>query len=79
MKENITREEFDEHCRQNQALATQLEKIMPLVDLIPTLNEIVEEKRSMTFVGKKILQIIGYFAAAIGLLISILELAKRIK
>lgn len=79
MKETITRQEFDEHCRQNRELALQFEKIMPLVDLIPTLNEIVEEKKSMTFVGKKILQVIGYFAAAIGLLLSILELAKRIK
>lgn len=75
----ITQAQFAEHCKENQVTADQLKKLMPLADLIPTLKEIVEEKKSMTFVGKKILKIIGYVAAVIGLMISIIELYKRVK
>lgn len=75
----ITQKQFENHCRENQATSDQLEKLMPLVDLIPILQEIVEEKKSMTYVGKKILKIIGYIAAVVGLIISIIELYKRVK
>lgn len=75
----ITQKQFADHCRENEETAAQLEKLMPLADLIPTLKEIVEEKKSMTFVGKKILKIIGYVAAVVGLMISIIELYKRVK
>jgi hypothetical protein len=79
MNTPITQTQFKEHCKENQVTADQLKRLMPLADLIPTLKEIVEEKKSMTFVGKKILKIIGYAAAVVGLMISIIELYKRVK
>jgi len=52
---------------------------MPLVDLIPTLNEIVENQKATVYMGRKILRMIGYISAVIGLLYLIFQFWKEIK
>ena len=74
---NVSQKEFLEHCRQNDITAKKLDQLMPLVDLIPTLNEIVEEKKAATLVGKKIIRVIGYTAAIIGILYAIFKFWKE--
>lgn len=44
MAEPITQAQFLEHCRDNEETALKLEKLMPLADLIPALEEIVENQ-----------------------------------
>jgi len=75
----ITQQEFVAHCKENKKTDDKLEKLMPLADLIPALEEIVENQRAMTLVGRKALRIIGYIAAVVGMIIGILELYKRVK
>jgi len=79
MIDHVKRSEFQAHCKANGETDEKLNQLMPLVELIPMLKEIVEEKKSMTFVGKRVLKIIGYTATVIGLIIGILELYKRIR
>jgi len=79
MGQTVKKSEFEIHCKANELTAAKLEKLMPLVDLIPTLKEIVDEKKSMTFASKKILKIITFLAAAVGLIIGLLELFKRMR
>lgn len=78
MTEPITRLEFKTHCKENQVTSARLEKLMPLVDLIPTLQEIVENQKATIYMGRKILKWIGYISAAIGLLYLILKFWKEL-
>ena len=75
----VSHSQFLKHCRDNDKQSEQIAKLMPLAELIPTLEEIVENQRAMTFVAKKVLKIVGYIAAVVGLIIAILELWKRVK
>ena len=79
MDKPITQKQFQDHCRENEATALQLEKLMPLVDLIPTLNEIVENQKATVYIGRKILGAIGIIASVLGLLYLILQVWKEIK
>jgi hypothetical protein len=79
MDKPITQKQFQDHCRENEATALQLEKLMPLVDLIPTLNEIVENQKATVYMGRKVLRMIGYISAVIGLLYLIFQFWKEIK
>jgi len=75
----ITRKEFQDHCQENEATAAQLERLMPLVDLIPTLNEIVENQKATVYMGRKVLRMISYISAVIGLLYLIFQFWKAVK
>jgi hypothetical protein len=79
MDKPITQKQFQDHCRENEATALQLEKLMPLVDLIPTLNEIVENQKATVYIGRKILGAIGIIASVLSLLYLILQVWKEIK
>lgn len=79
MDKPITQKQFQDHCRENEATAAQLEKLMPLVDLIPTLNEIVENQKATVYIGRKILGAIGIIAFVLSLLYLILQVWKEIK
>ena len=79
MNDPITQKQFEDHCRENEATAAQLEKLMPLVDLIPTLNEIVENQKATVYMGRKILRAIGIIASVLSLLYLILQVWKEIK
>jgi len=82
MTEPITRKEFQEHCDSNDVTAksvVKLEKLLPLVDLIPTLQEIVENQKATIIVGRKALRIIGYISAALGLLYLIFRFWREVK
>lgn len=79
MDKPITQKQFQDHCRENEATASQLEKLMPLVDLIPILNEIVENQKATVYMGRKVLRMIGYISAVIGLLYLIFQFWKEIK
>jgi len=54
-------------------------KLMPLVDLIPVLKEIAEEKRAITLIGRNVLKILGVISLIIGIIIGTFEIWKRIK
>lgn len=66
----------DQHYKSN---ATKIDKLLPLVGLIPSIEEIVENQRAMTLVGRKVLKVITVISIIIGVLIGILELWKRVK
>lgn len=81
---------LDQHIKDNKAQfkvsketgrinGENIKKLLPLADLAPTLNEIVENQKAFTYVGRKVLRIIGYIAAVVGLLIGLFELYKRVK
>lgn len=76
---NVSRKEFDEHCEINKITAEQVNKLMPLVDLIPTLNEIVENQKANVYIGRKIIKIIGVISAIVGLLYLIFRFWREIK
>ena len=86
----ITEKEFQEHCKDNytgfklakenrQAIEKKLDKLMPLVDLIPTLEDIAENQKAMTVVGKKVMKVIGVIATILGLIYLIFRFWKEIK
>ena len=86
----ITKKEFAKHCKNNkddfrtakqdrERLNLKLERLMPLVDLIKPVKEIIENQKAMSFVGKKIMRIIGYAAAIFGLFWLMLRFWKEIK
>ena len=82
MTKPITRTEFKEHCEENQSTATtvnDLKQLLPLVALIPTLEEIVENQKAATIIGKKIFKIIGVISAIIGLIYLIFRFGKEIR
>lgn len=79
MDDPITQKQFADHCRENEETAAQLEKLMPLADLIPTLNEIVDNQKATVYMGRKFLRIIGTVSAIIGLAYLIVQFWKVIK
>jgi len=83
-------DKLDSHCKQNiidakindehyKSNASKIDKLLPLVNLIPTLNEIVENQKAMSIVGKKVLKIIGVISAIIGLIYLIFRFWKEVK
>lgn len=66
--EHVTRAQFEKHCKENQETSAKLEKLMPLANLIPTLNDIVEEKKALSLISKTVLKWIG-IVLSIGLFI----------
>lgn len=86
MDKPITQKQFQDHCRENEVTAAiavdtadKLERLMPLVDLIPTLNEIVENQKATVYMGRKVLRMISYISAVIGLLYLIFQFWKAVK
>lgn len=84
------RDKLEIHCKQNKVrdeliddrdakTEKKIDRLMPLVDLIPTLESIVEDQKAMTIVSKKILRIVGYISAVIGLLYLVFRFWKDIK
>jgi hypothetical protein len=78
------------HCKQNESrdklvderdrkTEKKIDQLLPLVNLIPTLNDIVENQKANIYMGRKILKIIGYISAVIGLLYLIFKFWKDIK
>lgn len=71
------------HCEKED---TQLASLLPLVDLIPTLQSIADEKKLNMEVNKrvaaiaaKITRIIGFISLAIGTLFLIVQLIFKLK
>ena len=86
MDKPITQKQFQDHCGENEVTAAiavdtadKLERLMPLVDLIPTLNEIVENQKATVYMGRKVLRMISYISAVIGLLYLIFQFWKAVK
>jgi len=71
------------HYKQNEdhdrLTDEKFERLMPLADLIPALQEIVENQRAMSYVGKKILRILGYISAIVTLLYLFFKFWQDIK
>lgn len=71
---------LEAHCIQNnqrdEATDSKLDKLMPLVDLIPSLNEIVESQRAMSFIGKQFVKVLGIVSAFIGFIYLIFKFWK---
>lgn len=78
-QEIVTQIEFRDHCKANAETDKKLDKLMPLVDLIPTLQEIVESQKANVIVAKKVLRFVGYASAVIGLIYLIFKFWKDIK
>jgi hypothetical protein len=57
----------------------KIDKLMPLVDLIPTLETIAENQRAAVVVGRSVLRWIGYISAVLGLVWLILQFWKEVK
>ena len=83
-------EKLEKHCEQNEArdvliderdsnTEKKIDQLLPLVDLIPTLKGIVEDKKATVFMGRKLLRIVGYVSAALGLLYLIFKFWADIK
>ena len=72
-----------DHRKQNEdhdrLTDEKFERLMPLADLIPALQEIVENQRAMSYVGKKILRILGYISATVTLLYLFFKFWQDIK
>lgn len=77
--DSVTRDQFIEHCRENERTAEKLDQLMPLVDLIPTLKEIVQSQKANVIVAQKVLRVVGYLSAIIGLVYLIFKFWKDIK
>jgi len=71
------------HCKENELRDKmndeKLEKLMPLVDLIPTLNELVESQKATVYMSRKLLKFVGVVSSVIGLLYLIFTFWKDIE
>lgn len=78
---DITRKEFELHCKENQETSQQLDKLMWLADpeMKQALKEIVENQKSMTNVGKRVIKVVGYLSAIIGLLYLMFKFISEIR
>lgn len=54
-------------------------KLLPLVGLIPTLNDVVENQKANIYMGRKLIRWVGYVSAMIGLIYLIFRFWKEIK
>lgn len=77
--DNISRDEFNLHCRENSETTNKLDQLMPLVELIPTLKEIVQSQKATVIVAQRVLRFVGYLSAIIGLIYLIFRFWKDIK
>jgi len=75
----VSHSQFLKHCRDNDKQSEQIAKLMPLVELIPAIEVILENQRAMSIVGKKVMKIIGVIASIIGLVYMIVKFWKEIK
>ena len=69
----VSKNDFLIHCKSNDK---NFERLMPLADLIPTLESIVEEKRLQTLMAKKIVRAIGVIATIVGTIAAVLASMK---
>jgi hypothetical protein len=56
-----------------------IEKLLPLVTLIPSIEDIVENQRATALIGRKILKWIAVISAILGLLYLIFRFWKEVK
>jgi hypothetical protein len=54
----------------------KLDKLLPIVDLVPSIQTLIEEKRMYTIYAAKVLKAIGITGAVIGLLAGALAVIK---
>ena len=76
MKDPITRDEFESHCEANLQTDKKLDKLMPLANLIPIIEEIVESQKFQTQLSKKIARGIGVFALVVSIIAGVLASIK---
>lgn len=74
---------LQKHCTENELRDRmndeKLEKLMPLVDLIPTLTQIAEDQKAAVNMGRRFLKAVGVISSVIGLLYLIFCFWKEIK
>lgn len=79
--ENLTLA-LQNHCQENELRDKmndeKLEKLMPLVDLIPTLNELAEAQKATVYMSRKFLRFVGVVSSVIGLLYLIFTFWKDV-
>ena len=74
---------FNQHCavgdmrdRENDK---KIDKLLPLVELIPTIQSMVEDQKATVYLGRKILRVIGAISAVVGLAYLILQFWREVK
>ena len=64
----VSQKEFQDHCKANSLTDKKLDQLMPLVDLIPTLELISEAQKVQTFMAKRLARAIGIWAGVAAIL-----------
>lgn len=72
---SVSKKDFITHCKSNDK---NFERLMPLANLIPILESIVEEKKLQTLQAKKIVRAIGIIATVVAIIAGILASFKYI-
>jgi hypothetical protein len=78
------------HCKQNVArdkiidsrdakTEKKIDQLLPLVELVPLLKQMVDEKRAYTIIAAKVLKWIGVLGALVGLVYGAIKLWQEIK
>lgn len=64
--EQVSRKEFDNHCKVNIKTDKKLDKLMPLAELIPVLKTIANDEQSKRWLAKRIINFLKIAGIIIG-------------
>lgn len=80
----VSHAEFRKHCDDNKVTGHKIDKLMPLAELIPVLQEIVNDEQSKRWLAKRVLNflkiagiVLGMMAATFGIIWQIIKEIRK--